>query len=297
MKKHNLAIIIPYFKIIYFEKTLESLAQQTDQRFHVYIGDDASPNSPEALLNKYQGKFNFTYKRFENNLGSLSLTKQWERCIAMSSHEAWFMILGDDDFLSSNVIEEFYRHIDFAEENNIKVIKCNSLEIDEKGEVMKTKKEEPVVKSSIDHFFDKFVYEGRSSLTEHFYKREAYEKYGFYDMPLAWHSDDLSQLQFSEFGSILFLKEAICNVRVSNSSITGDKGSIRTKQISTQIFFEELGKNIKRFKGINLQKFLHLVYWAEEQKDIKIYIKNKYWYYIKAFGIKGNYFYLKTKKR
>ena len=45
-----LAIVIPYYKIIFFEKTLESLAQQTDKRFRVYIGDDASPDSPEKLF-------------------------------------------------------------------------------------------------------------------------------------------------------------------------------------------------------------------------------------------------------
>ena len=82
-----LAIIIPYFKINFFEKTLESLAQQTDQRFQVYIGDDASPVPPTELLENYQGKFSFTYRRFTENLGSISLAKQWERCIAMMQEE------------------------------------------------------------------------------------------------------------------------------------------------------------------------------------------------------------------
>ena len=72
-----LAIVIPYYKINFFEKTLSSLAQQTDQRFQVYIGDDESPVPPTELLEKYQGKFSFTYKRFKDNLGSVSLVKQW----------------------------------------------------------------------------------------------------------------------------------------------------------------------------------------------------------------------------
>ena len=32
-----LAIVIPYFKLTFFEETLQSLANQTDQRFKVYI--------------------------------------------------------------------------------------------------------------------------------------------------------------------------------------------------------------------------------------------------------------------
>lgn len=38
-----LAIVIPYYKLTFFEETLQSLANQSDKRFKVYIGDDASP--------------------------------------------------------------------------------------------------------------------------------------------------------------------------------------------------------------------------------------------------------------
>jgi hypothetical protein len=50
-----------------FEATLQSLVNQTDQRFHVYIGDDASPENPLPLLEKYRQN-DFSYYRFEENL-------------------------------------------------------------------------------------------------------------------------------------------------------------------------------------------------------------------------------------
>ena len=129
----KIAIIIPFFKINFFEKTLESLAQQTDKRFRVYIGDDASPDSPEKLLEKYQGKFNFTYKKFNDNLGSISLVKQWERCIDMMKDEEWFMILGDDDVLGDNVVEEFYKNLSEIEKK-AHVVRFSSVLINEKDE-------------------------------------------------------------------------------------------------------------------------------------------------------------------
>jgi hypothetical protein len=43
-----LAIIIPYYKLCFFEENLQSLAAQTDKRFKVYIGDDASPEKRDA---------------------------------------------------------------------------------------------------------------------------------------------------------------------------------------------------------------------------------------------------------
>jgi len=115
-----LAIIIPYYKLTFFEETLQSLAIQTDKRFKVYIGDDASPEDPQELLEKYKGKFNFLYKRFEYNLGSSSLTKQWERCIAMTNNEEWIMILGDDDYLGETVVASWYGNfVSFISKSNL----------------------------------------------------------------------------------------------------------------------------------------------------------------------------------
>jgi len=37
-----LAIVIPYYKRTFFEETLQSLANQTDKRFQVYVGDDTN---------------------------------------------------------------------------------------------------------------------------------------------------------------------------------------------------------------------------------------------------------------
>ena len=54
-----LAIVIPYYKLTFFEATLNSLANQTDQRFKVYIGDDASKEDTTIILEKYKGKFNY----------------------------------------------------------------------------------------------------------------------------------------------------------------------------------------------------------------------------------------------
>ena len=44
-----LAIVIPYYKYTFFEETLLSLQNQTNKKFNVYIGDDASPENPLDL--------------------------------------------------------------------------------------------------------------------------------------------------------------------------------------------------------------------------------------------------------
>ena len=96
--KDALAIIIPAYKPDYLAETLESLTKQTNKDFIVYIGDDASPYDLKSIVDEFSSKLNIVYKRFEDNLGSKSLTKQWERCIELSN-EDWVWLFSDEDLL------------------------------------------------------------------------------------------------------------------------------------------------------------------------------------------------------
>ena len=89
--KDALAIIIPAYKPDYLEETLESLTKQTNKDFKIYIGDDASPFYLENIVELFIDKLNIVYKKFDNNVGGYSLTKQWERCIEMSN-EKWIWL-------------------------------------------------------------------------------------------------------------------------------------------------------------------------------------------------------------
>ena len=55
-----LAIVIPYYNMQFFEETLQSLSSQSDQRFRVYIGNDASPDNPEFLIELKIPKYLFS---------------------------------------------------------------------------------------------------------------------------------------------------------------------------------------------------------------------------------------------
>lgn len=284
----KLAIIIPFYKLAFFEETLVSLKNQTNKDFKVYIGDDASLEDCSLLLEKYKGKFDFRYHRFETNLGGKSLTKQWERCIALANNEEWFMILGDDDYLGENVVEEFYKYQKTIQEKSISVIKLNSVIVDENNIVQFEKKTEPLIKSSIEHFFDKYISEGRSSLSEHIFRKKQYHKYGFVEMPFAWHSDDLALLEFSEYGNILFIDNAKCFVRVFSESISGNpQKNKKEKWQASKIFFDKICQNLIQFNKEDKRKLFDLIDWHQNAKNIKINIPYKIYEYCKCFGWRG----------
>lgn len=232
-----LAIVIPYYKITFFEATLQSLASQTDKRFNVYIGDDASSDNPVALLDKYKNQFNFVYHKFEKNLGSISLVKHWERCIALTRNEVWLMILGDDDLLGENVVASWYENYGlFKEKSN--VIRFATKIIYEGKKMVSEVYIHPIWESATDSFYRKFIKTTRSSLSEYVFSKSSYLKFGFYDYPLAWNSDDQAWLDFSNNKPIFTINESIVFVRISDVSISGNYNNLYFKTLSEIKFYK-----------------------------------------------------------
>jgi glycosyltransferase involved in cell wall biosynthesis len=234
-----LAIVIPYYKLAFFEETLQSLASQTNHRFKVYIGDDASPESPTDLLDKYKGKFDFIYHQFETNLGGTSLTQQWERCIALTADEEWLMILGDDDYLGENAVKQFYFHLPEFQ-SKVNVVRFASQLVYEPEQTKSKIYTNPVWESAPDAFYRKFKRIAMSSLSEYVFSRKAYEKHGFYDYPLAWNSDDRAWLDFSEDQSIYSINESVVYPRMSKVNITGRRDNLELKNQSSAAFYHFL---------------------------------------------------------
>lgn len=235
-----LAIIIPYYKRTFFEATLQSLAAQTCQDFKVYIGDDASPENPAMLLEKYKGKFDVVYHRFATNLGGISLTQQWERCIALSGNEPWLMILGDDDMLGDNVVEAFYENLKEIKQNGCNVIRFATQIINGEGKSISEVYEHPKLENATDAFWRRINGDTRSSLSEYFFSRVTYSKYGFKDYPLAWHSDDRAWLEFADGQPIFSISNTVLYIRMSSLNISGKEDNLALKKEASYFFYESI---------------------------------------------------------
>jgi glycosyltransferase involved in cell wall biosynthesis len=232
-----LAIVIPYYKLTFFEETLQSLADQTDQRFTVYIGDDSSPDDPKHLLEKFKNKFNLHYHKFDENLGAISLSKQWERCIELTDKEEWLMVLGDDDLLDQNVVDAFYENIEIFS-NKTNVVRFATKKIFGRKIDFDTTFTHPVWENSTDSFYRKFDKTSRSSLSEYIFLRKTYEKFGFYNYPLAWNSDDRAWLDFSDGKPIYTINNSFVYFRKSEINITGRNDNLLLKNKSEIEFYK-----------------------------------------------------------
>lgn len=273
-----LSIVIPYYKIAFFEETLKSLATQTDKRFTVYIGDDASPENPTLILEKFKGKFDFTYYRFPENLGKLSLTKQWERCIDLARNEKWVKILGDDDVLSNNTVKCFYENLEEIEKNYINVVRFATQKINAQGSSISQILKHPIIENASNFLFKKTG----SSLSEYIFNKAQVESVKFKNFPLGWYSDMLAVFEFSNFGDIYSINESITYVRVSQLSISGSSlGDKKKMQSEFEFYFYLLNNKSQHFSESQIDEIL--------KRINKCYLNNKKQYSF-FFRISGIYF-------
>lgn len=252
-----IAIVIPYYKKKFFKKTLDSLAAQTDKKFNVYIGDDASPENPEELIATYRDKFNLTYKRFEDNLGSISLTQQWKRCIELSLDEEWIILLGDDDYFGLNLIESFYRHADNFS-GKVNVLRFARQNFFSDKDITTEIQNNPVFETAADSYYRRITGRAISTLSEYAFTRETYKKFGFYDYSLAWQSDNRAWLEFSNNKPIYSINDAVVTVICSSQSITGsDLYAIEKRKANLSFYKYLITEKLYLFNKIQSIRILH----------------------------------------
>lgn len=231
-----LAIVIPYFKLQFFEETLQSLADQTNKDFTVYIGDDASLQDCRPLLKQFEGKFSFVYKRFETNLGSTSLTQQWHRCIDLIADDTiqWVMLLGDDDILGLNVVEDFFKYYSHFNQKS-SVIRFATILLNQIENYESPIYANPVFENGFDFLNRKLNGETRSSLSEFIFNFEKLRQIGFTDYASAFYSDDRIILDLSIDNTIYSINDSVIIIRVFEESLSG-KASLNFHNLSLARF-------------------------------------------------------------
>jgi glycosyltransferase involved in cell wall biosynthesis len=233
----QLAIIIPAYKAIYLSEALDSLVNQTNKEFEVYIGDDASPENLYQIIKEYEGKLNILYKRFEVNLGGKDLVAQWERCIDMAT-EDWLWLFSDDDVLEPKCVEVFYN---FIENNKTAELLHFDVEMIDKNSAYYAHCEPfPEVMTTMEYFEKRINYQINSFVVEYVFTRDLYLRENkFQNFDLAWGADDATWLKFSKSTGIYTLPGAKVKWRFSDSNVSSVTKDIPiiTRKINAMISY------------------------------------------------------------
>ena len=273
---NRLAIVIPLYKIDFFEETLNSICNQTDKRFNLYIGNDASSSDFEEIIKSYKEKFDFTYQFFKNNLGGEGrLVEQWERCIALSNNEEYIQILGDDDFISSNFVETFYQILD--KKKTFDLLRFKMLKVSSESEVLQEFNQIKNINST-QHLLNDLNQVYWISISENIFSRRVYNNIGINKYPLAWRSDAMLVFEFG-LRNIEVTNLAYVAIRRSDVQLTMTSNPIHLsyKRKAMGRFYTDLLENYSDYFDYNTQILFskNIIFYEEKltSKTKKILIK------------------------
>lgn len=218
---NELAVVIPAYKAAFLESTLQSLADQTDKRFTVYIGDDNSPNNLQPIVEKFKAVLDIQYHRFQNNIGAKHLVHQWNRCVALTRNEKWIWLFSDDDTADTNCVETFYKTVE-QDNNRFDVYRFDTRVIDQKNKVLEETPESPFTESSLHMAINLLRFKRGNSIVDHIFSKAVYTKCnGFVYTDYAQGADWASSVLFSRDKGICTMPGAKVNWRLSGQNISG----------------------------------------------------------------------------
>ena len=188
------SIIIPAYKAQHLREAIHSVLAQSCGDYELLVVDDHSPHELKTKLRDFHDH-RICYHRTPHNLGGEDPTRTWNYALQLAKGEL-IILLGDDDELAPNYLEEMARLVDRHPAASI--YRARLQLTDENGIVVDYGWPLPEVET-----WDEFLYfrhrHGRLQSTSEMAVRASSlrEIGGYLPMPLALGSDDLTWLTLS----------------------------------------------------------------------------------------------------
>lgn len=248
----QIAIIIPAYKRRFLHATLKSIAEQNNNNFTLYVGDDASPEDLESVVRSYEHSIKLVYHRFAHNLGKSDLAGHWERCINLSS-EPLIWLFSDDDIMPPNGIE---RVVSASQKYGTEKVmfRLPLSVIDAEGNVIS---ENPPFTSfekisGYDFLLGKMGKGMHTAAIEYIFSRDVWlNSGGFVKFPMAWCSDDATWAAFADYtGGMIALPGVSVGWRnAEGQNISNSTCFDREKLKATRLFLKWMHDRYASHKG------------------------------------------------
>ena len=243
----QLGIYVPAYKSTFLRESLASICAQTDQRFNLYVGDDASPQALKEVVSEFTARRPVSYHRFDVNLGGRSLAKQWSRCLALGN-EPWVWLFADDDVMDPQCVSRFYEVL--AETGgSFDVYRFNHRVIQANGQEAYPTTLHPKVETGLQ-FACARLQGVRYGFAQELVlsRRKLVQIDGFVEFPLAWAADDATLILMAGDKGIRTIPGPKVHWRLSgqnlSSMVTG--GYAHQKAQASALFVAWLLENLPK---------------------------------------------------
>lgn len=219
------SIGIPAYKSKFLKENISSILQQTYTDFELIIVDDASPENIEGIVNEFKDS-RIRFYRNDKNFGAINVVDNWNKCLSFAKGD-YFLLMGDDDKLMPDCLEEYERLIQRYPNHDL--FHTRTIIINEASEPIDITEPRPEWESVYDNICQRISGNRIQFISDYLYRTETLKKNGgFYKLPLAWASDDISAYICATNSGIVHSQKPLFCYRRNSLTITST-GSIPIK--------------------------------------------------------------------
>lgn len=182
------SVTIPAFKSRYLYDAIASVLSQTYHDFELIIVDDCSPEDIKSIVDQFKDG-RIRYYRNENNCGAENVVDNWNICLNYCNGD-WIICMGDDDVLMPECLMVYSQLIDAYP--MVDLLHGRVRQIDENGQLIRILEERPQLESAYSHIIGRMSMRCQYIGDFCFRRTRLVQEGGFYKLPFAWGSDDIS---------------------------------------------------------------------------------------------------------
>ena len=184
------SITIPSYKARFLDEAIKSVVSQTYDDWELIIVDDCSPENLESIVKPYLVDRRVRYFRNAKNCGAVDLVDNWNICLSYCTGD-YVICIGDDDRLLPVCLEEYRRLIE--KYPTLNVYHSRTEIINEQGNVIHLQEPRPEWESALSLLWNRWAYRNLQFIGDFCYRVQYLKDAGgYYKMPLAWGSDDIT---------------------------------------------------------------------------------------------------------
>ena len=276
------SILLPSFRARFLNVCLESILRQTEPDFELIVVDDASPEDLESIVSSFQDP-RIRYFRNATGCGAEHLVDNWNICLGYARGE-FVLNMGDDDILEPRCLEAFGELI--ARHPDQDVYHMRASFIDENGTVVRVLEERPETETLEEMVLARW--KGRPQMIgDYLFRRQPLvEAGGYYDLPYAWCSDDITVFRAAREKGIANSNEPLFLFRKSRYSISGNalntegklQATLQSESWYRSVFGQRAGCVERRYYRRQRRFFLS----CDASHSLLWWFRNR-----KSFGLSG----------
>lgn len=210
------SILIPAYKRQYLKECIESILEQTYTDFEVIIVNDASPEDLDSILNSFSDK-RIQYYINDKNCGAVNVVDNWNICLKYAQGE-YVICMGDDDRLLPNCLEEYNRLI--ARHPHLGIYHAWTEIIDENSNIIKMQEARPEREGVYSMMWGRWLNRIQYIGDFLFDRKLLLANGGFFKIPLACASDDISSYIAAQKNGIANTQIPIFQYRINSQTIS-----------------------------------------------------------------------------